>query len=177
METISFSALCARVVFNPESVNFVNPCRRRFLRFRRTAQQRPCYICERLKQAYRGGEAPRASKGYPAPSDRAAMSAMLLRDGNDDDGLDGGGSSAMLGDPSGFIRIPASRGRRRGRDGGGGTRAATGAEGACASEIRSRRATEAARNTTRGRLAACERTGRASRCPIPILYGLLLIKT
>lgn len=48
------------------------------------------------------------------------MSAMLLRDGNDDDGLDGGGSSAMLGDPSGFIRIPASRGRRRGRDGGGG---------------------------------------------------------
>ena len=48
------------------------------------------------------------------------------------------------------------------------TGAATGAEGACASEIRSRRATEAARNTTRGRLAACGPTGRARRSQIQI---------
>ena len=55
------------------------------------------------------------------------------------------------------------------------TGAATGAEGACASEIRSRRATEAARNTTRGRLAACGPTGRARRCQIKIRRSRELI--
>ena len=53
------------------------------------------------------------------------------------------------------------------------TTTATGAAGACASEIRSRLATEAV--NLGGRLVVCGPTGRASRCQIRITLLVIYI--